>query len=583
MQENEVADGAVAENKNSGLRPIEPQTAYFLEEKNDIDELMKYFFPERISNRPNIEVHAGESEVQTFPGDEYGTNTPPVDHLGYENSQEEFRAILDAIWKNAGSFTVVVERFHVDPSYRDRYYNYFAGQHFQVSRFTERLTFFTNDHADESAFSPSNADALNRDFIGTCIIFPTEAKTLGRILLKPEYIFDADAVYHVRLTEYTITVFGIRLTFRAFPCQMQDRETTRCAEVTLLNILNYFGSTYSEYRAYLPSDIVNMEQEFNSDRTLPSRGINYSTMSKLLMRCGFSPRLYSVRALRREDGKRGDMAWKRQEMRRLLHYYVESGIPVAVNVAHEKKHKEPGHSLICIGYKRTPALDTNSLPYERITDGPLLYNAADYYQEYVVMDDNQRPYSVRNYEDLSIHPYYKVENILVPLYKRMYLEASDAYDVVRYILQHENLGIVSRYPRFPKNESLVVRLFLASSRTYKKFRIENSDAQLEQDRAGYRALYGEIPLPRFVWVAELFTKNDYEAQGNAFGEIVLDATAATKNDAKSIIMLNYPDSIAVRWPASSIEDLNKGYKGSSLSPFPRFTGNLQKIGEYSTI
>ena len=38
--------------------------------------------------------------------------------------------------------TVVQEGYHIDRSFRDTYYMYFSNQHFQVKRYSRRLSFF---------------------------------------------------------------------------------------------------------------------------------------------------------------------------------------------------------------------------------------------------------------------------------------------------------------------------------------------------------------------------------------------------------------------------------------------------------
>ena len=501
---------------------------------------------------------------------------PPEESLGYEASRKMFTSILYRIFNRVGPFTIVYESYNVNPVYRDSYYNFFAGQHFDVSRFAERCFFFKGNVLEyEDGYSKERRDKLEELLIGTLIIYPTEAQTIGRALFKPNYIIDSKYFAHIRLTEYSVTVLGVQLKLRAFPFQMQDKETMRCAEVTLLNILDYYGNTYTEYKTLLPGEIVQLEKQYTMERTLPSRGTNYAIMSKILTRCGFAPRLYNKEAIEKPEDN--DAEWKSHGMHRLLHYYVESGFPVAVNV---ENGNPPGHSLICIGYQEKLETDVIGNVLED-SNGIVLYNAADFYQNYVVIDDNQMPYSIRKYTNLSVRSGYHVQNILVPLYKRMYLEAADAYDMAKLILMDKSFGIEVRNASFMKsNKELVIRLFLASSRTYKKFRIEKSQAQEPM----YRKLIREIPLPRFVWVAELFEKEQFLKQdGLAFAEYVLDATASIRNDTKSIIMLNYPDSVCVRWPDWPIYALDDQFYNKDkslnihLAPYPRFTGNLEKF------
>lgn len=537
-----------------------------ISEEEDIEEIVEEYYPPR-TNDPF------PKEEEEIIGNAMGQDDIPADCLGYETSKKMFSDILKVVWNHAGPFTIICEAYNVNPIYRDSYYNYFAGQHFDVSRFVDRFFFFQGMLTEEDVFSYGSKEKLETAFIGTFIIYPTEAKTIGRILFKPEFLIAGTYPCYMRIIDYSVSVFGIRLSICAFPHQMQDRETTRCAEVTLLNIMDYYGNLYTEYSTLLPGEIVQLEKQFTMDRTLPSRGINYMIMSKILTRCGLSPRLYSRQALRKEFEVAPSEEWQANEMRRIMHYYVESGIPVALNVAKAScKLPIPGHSLICIGYqdKKEERIENEQL------GGIVLYNAADFYHNYILIDDNQKPYSIKEYNSLSLYPDYQVENLLVPLYKKMYLEAADAYDMARYIIEHESFGLSTRC-RFvvETRKEIVVRLFLASSRTYKKFRIENSGSQTDL----YRQLYGEIPFPRFVWVAELFTKENYlDPEGTAFGEYILDATASNKNDAKSIIMLNYPDSVCVRWPDWPITALNEQYYPDfRLAPFPRFNGNLTKI------
>lgn len=566
----------------------------------NIDGIVELFFPSRLSQQDKASEQTND-ETKIKSNDNAMGFLSDIGGLGYEESKEKFRNLLQSIYRHVSEFTVVCENYHVDPCYRDSYYSYFAGQHFSVSKFTQRLTFFKGDWRKLEYFSAENEQKLNDDFLGTCILYPTEARTIGRALFNPKYLLEKNRPYYIRLTDYSITVFGIRLSFKAFLFQMQDRETTRCAEVTLLNILDYYGRTYNEYRTCLPSDIIMAEQKLTTDRALPSRGINYYTMSRILTTFGFAPRLYSWEAMHQDENMKnktnGDSKndicdnstsninnkmnddWKDLELHRILHYYIESGIPVAINVMErDEEYSLPGHSLVCIGYcgHQTIQNKRNALKHAiPLSKGSKLINAADYYSRYTVIDDNQLPYSTRTFEHLSIHTNLKVGHILIPLYKRMHMEASDAYDVVIAMLQHEDYGIIKRGGELGLDEPIVVRLFLASSRTYRHFRIMHSSEQDSKYRAEYQKIYGMTPFPRFIWVAELFTKENYEdPNGKAFGEIVLDATATTKNDIKSVIILNYSSVISVRYPEQPIEALNFNSKHIMLKPFNRFTGNL---------
>ena len=461
----------------------------FIPQKTDIRTVVEEFYPGRTSDPTRKGYAMGR------------TSLPPVDILGYETSKRMFASILRTIFDHVGAFTIVYESYNVNPVYRDSYYSFFAGQHFDVSRFAERCLFFKGDLTEyEDFYTEKQKKDLQEAFVGTCIIYPTEAQTIGRVLFKPEYIIKSDYPVHLRLTEYSVSALGVHCKLRAFPHMMQDRETTRCAEVTLLNMLDYYANCFTEYKTLLPGEVVQLEKQFTMERTLPSRGTNYAIMSKILIRCGFSPRLYSREALKKDMWMKPDAQWQGEEMRRIMHYYIESGIPVALNVGDDNP---PGHSLICIGYQ--DKIET-VVSGETITDKLCLYNAADFYRNYVVIDDNQMPYAIKKYECLSLFVNYQVENMLVPLYKRMHLEAADAYDMARHILSHESFGIAKRYKSFmKKKQDVVIRLFLASSRKYKKIRIENSAVQC----AEYRDLIALFGLQSYLPMRNMSSQMDW--------------------------------------------------------------------------
>ena len=60
-----------------------------------------------------------------------------------------------------------------------------------------------------------------------------------------------------------------------------------------------------------------------------------------------------------------------------------------------------------------------------------IINSADFYEDYVVVDDNQPVYQVRSFDNLSLYPNMRVENLAVPLYKRMFLDAPDATSTIQ--------------------------------------------------------------------------------------------------------------------------------------------------------
>ena len=74
-------------------------------------------------------------------------------------------------------------------------------------------------------------------------------------------------------------------------------------------------------------------------------------------------------------------------------------------------------------------------------------------------------------------------------------------------------------------EDVIIRIFMASSRSFKKI------SYLKSKNIDTRVFYSQIAMPRFIWVCELFRLEDYDNL-QAFGEVVVDATSAMRSGCK---------------------------------------------------
>lgn len=470
--------------------------------------------------------------------------------------------------------TIVQEFHHIDRCYRDTYYMYFSNQHFDVDRYSKRLSFFYGDFTFDDFFT-SNKDIdknLKESYIGSCVINPLIVGAIGRTLISPKYVNISNMPVYMRLCEFTLHVYGKKLKVYAFPYRMQDTETTCCAEVTLLNIMEYYSNSFEDYKSVLPSEIINTEQYHNHERVLPAKGMSYPMLTKVLSEFGFSPRLYNLSSINQSPLSKVS---KNDEMKRLLHYYVESGIPVAVNLSPVGNYGS-GHSVVCIGHGSlkekllVKAKQNKWISWISKNICHPIINSADFYEDYVIVDDNQPIYQLRNFEMLSAYSDLKVSDISVPLYKRMFLDALDASSIVLSLLHHEQYGISNwmdnyLYPR----EDVVIRLFMASSHNLKTFRTKTMlDINVKK-------VYATLPMPRFVWVCELYRISDYNSL-NAFGEIIIDATSAYSRGARSVILIHYLDNMLIRSPdQKSIEFEILSLESQNL--FPGYNNNLYKV------
>ncbi len=494
--------------------------------ENDLQELTQ-----------NVVVIRTEDELISFLMDilGFGEDVESVEKL-MENSSYR---ILFSILNRIKMMTVVIEENYVDRTYRDSYYMHFSCKHGEYSRFCKRLFVFAGDVFEDEAklnFSEIDETKLQKKFVGTVVIRPLRNGKVGRCLINPIFLLSGKNTY-LRYTRYSATIYGKRLYVYAFPFSMQDGETTTCAEITILNMMDYFSRRYSEYKSILPSEISRIVFKNDFERALPSRGLRYATITKVFSEVGFYPRLYVKSVFR-------DMT----QFKHVMHYYIESGIPVAIGTKVDDKTK---HSIICIGHGKInyDSITQKIYAIDDSTEGSHIWIAdtADLCNNYIVMDDGSAPYENVEWKALDemerdkrtaecMLGKYEPEMLMVPLYKRMFLEAQDAYDICTSALASRELGIKRFHSDMcSKDNPVIIRLFMCSSRNFKHRRISGFSLANRE----IQEIYNTLRMPRFVWVCELYNSEGYANQ-KALGEIVLDATASPDDGIRSVLMYHYP-------------------------------------------
>ncbi len=500
-----------------------------------------------------------------------GDETKNVNHSANHD------AVAGILAKFPRPYTIVVEHYYIDRCFRDTFYAYFSNQHFDVLRYSVRLSFFKGEYNFDEFLGEKTADGkelnLQDNFIGSCVINPLINGAVGRTLIHPKYAINSEKNSYVRLTNFKTHIYGKCFNVAAFPYRMQDTETICCTEVTLLNLLEYYANEFNDYRVTLPSDIINNKQNHNHERVLPTKGMTYPLLTKVLSEFGFAPRLYNISSA---DTFEFSNITPQDEMRRWLHYYIESGIPVAVNLSPISR-TGTGHSVVCIGHGspkeelKKCAQKNKWITWKAREYGHPIINSADFYDDYVVVDDNQPIYQLRNFSNMSLYSDLRVSDIAVPLYKRMFLDAPDASAIFMSLLNHEDYGISNWVEDFlEKNEDVIIRLFMATSHSLKEYRVKTIK-DIEKQK-----IYATIPMPRFVWVCELYRACDYEKL-QAFGEIIIDATSAHNKGARNLIIMNYINKIVVRTPEQINLDLNKMIETHGEKLFCGYRHNLDKV------
>ena len=325
---------------------------------------------------------------------------------------------------------------------------------------------------------------------------------------------------------------SLKFDIEGFPHSSQDTETISCAETTIWSIMEYFSARYPEYKPVLPSQIIKTLHQLSIERQIPSRGLNIQQISFALKEFGFGTRIYS-----REDYG--------NDFEKLISSYIESGIPLIVAIDNRHNGGNIGHALLCIGHEKVSEAQTDAinpinfsnltLETARINKNIVIFDNDEVRKKFIFIDDNQPVYQKAGLDKPAENYSADWHNCIityfvVPLYPKIYLEAFEAKNFIMTFLVK---GAVS----LNNNSEVLIRFFLTSSRSFKDKIATNKLMQ-----ADFKKLILSTTMPKFVWVAELSTK-DLMKQKLATGLVILDATEANIYFNKPLIIAAYQDKI----------------------------------------
>lgn len=472
-----------------------------------------------------------------------------VKNAGKEIKNNHTYNFLNRLFKKFNKFIVIVEYDYIDRTFRDSYYEYYAFKYHEYERNCKRLCIFDyelENELDGKYFIDVDTSILQNHFIGSMVIRPIPERSIGHTLINPKYVLldDKERVnkeksIFLRTSMFRINLCGHKLYIRAFPFSMQDLATTTCAETMLIGLMEYYNNEYSDYSRLYPSDIKRIARDSGYERTLPSKGLSYEMISKILSCAGFEPRLVLSSPKTRIS---------KLELKKIMHYYVESGIPIGVGVTILNNNL---HTCTCIGHGE---IHYDRIKDERVlelnTEGDIYFiNSQSLVDDYVFVDDNKMPYTLYKCASLSQSNGMKTKEIKdldlkalnIPLYKKMCLALEDAREIFLYYLSSKEHGIKKYFGSSiaTKDNPIVLRLFICSAKSFKTSRLSDL-----KNFSAHQTVYANLKLPKFIEVCEIYTKDDYE-KGIASGKILLDATASVSDKAFSLILINYGGQLTV--------------------------------------
>ena len=444
-----------------------------------------------------------------------------------DDGQEIENTLYQFVDELRSDLFVLIEYPYVDRVYRDSYYTYFASKHNAYFRDCIRVAFFSEKITERHFREEKFRSKLQETFRGFVIIRPTFPNVVGRSLLQRQAL--ADRQFESCTYTTNVLINGVKLEVEGFPHSSQDAESISCAETTIWALMEYFGSRYPDYKPTLPSHILRVLSRYAKQRLLPSSGLTVNQISFALKEFGFGTYIYSA------DDAYGD------DLENIIATYIESGIPIIAAIANHTV----GHAIVMIGHETDQTADLTQQRSRTLTyadDTSVSYiDHTDIQRRYVIQDDNFPPYQQIRLANPSEH--YEgiddafagctIQSIVVPLHRRVYLEADKAKSLVMNILTDADFGFVF-------SDTFVFRFFLTSSRSFK-----DHVARLPSLNADVKNLLVLSRMPKFIWCAELYDADRF-AENQASGLIVIDATEASENMREALLFAGYSDRCLIR-------------------------------------
>lgn len=403
----------------------------------------------------------------------------------------------------------MVEYPYIDKHYRDSYYAYHSAKLERLGRDCIRIHLFERDFSYEQFFSDAYSDQLNEVYLGFFIIRPLARFPMGRSLISPRAFKNQNFV--CCLTKANVCLCGQKLQAIGFPHTAQDTETHTCAESSLWSLLEYYGTKYTHYKSFLPSEILRSLSSVMSHRQMPSQGLTVQELANGLNANGHPCLIYADR-----NSSTGDLTKRNLD---LMSIYIESGIPVIVILT----NNHAGHAVIAIGHG-----DIDFTTIQCKFNIKTWFDISLLRESLVLIDDNLPPYSVSsiqdpvsNYTDPNFKNM-KIASFLVPLQKHMHLEAGYCYDLVANILNNPLVGLKIIKLKW------ITRLFLTGGHSFKEHILHESGLS---DTLKLYLLH--MTLPKFIWCCEIYERHEYK-QGFVSGLILIDATGG--NSLASVLL-----------------------------------------------
>jgi len=416
--------------------------------------------------------------------------------------------------------SVIIEEEYIDKDYLSEFKAFYSSTFKKYSSRCMRLHFF--NCALPKRLNNRLGEYKN-NYLGFCIIRPTELQRLGRTILKP-LIRNASEDYILCKAEYKSHILEYEFLTEGIPFFQQDTKVGACAQAALWMASRYMSHRFS-LSEYLPYDITHFaKRSISWGREFPAEdGLTEFQMLEALREKGYSSVIYSrgkVGAITSQVNNLTELNYEDKanlKFAEIIYRYVESCLPVLLCY--------DDHVIVAMGHTFIPNIqykvgiqNIHSFIINDDASGPFRYllvkkekncgSIEEIRSAIIIMP----PEVVLKGEDAEI-------GALIALNKLLDFPGSNADTKLKDLISE----LHPDYKKWLSN--LIYRTYLLASTEFKA-RISNSQLPKE-----VKNLYIRLLLPKYIWITEI-SSNELMANANPeqrykIGEIIVDSTAAS--------------------------------------------------------
>ena len=504
--------------------------------------------------------------------------------------KRQFRYLLNYL----GHFnvkTILIEERYISRDFLHDYTAYYATCFEQYSKECKRVHLFAETVTEEAlnVIVLSKDDAAKSSFwtkyLGNIVVKPIPLTVIGTTILKTyDLVGEFGSRDYWGLRDYSIHIFGTKVTLRSLAFQEQDRVLAACATTAIWSTLHkIFDDHQTSVKS--PSQITRdaADTSFDGSRLFPNKGLTIQQICRAIERAGL---VCEVTNNQKKTPTNTKSAVSNAVLKELVRAYSPIAIPIIliIHVPHSiSGTNEALHALTLQGHRFNEAGDpTNPDAFDLMSKNiERLYAHDDQFGPFVRIkfeeeDTIKTPWSEQNVaqesepekiegdfvaEDTSLPAVVYVTDVIISLYPKIRISYFDIKELAVGLW-----GLLRNFSRDKYPTGIMTDLRLMFSEQYKE---EVKSLPLYPE-----AIFDFLTksLPKFVWVVSFY------AGHHRLADFAFDATGV-KSAVNGIQLFTFEEGMLEQFRKFIVENyelFSQFYSGPNVERYHEWLVNATK-------